>query len=59
MKYYRMSFVEVTQKRSYLTIQLLNAAIPGSKPVNTKGDDDNAEIEPESIHANEYFAQFM
>lgn len=59
MKYYRMSFVEVTQKRSYLTIQLLNAAIPGSKPVNTKGDDDSAEIEPESIHANEYFAQFM
>lgn len=60
MKYYRMSFVEVTQKRSYLTIQLLNAAIPGSKPVNTKGDDENAEIVPDkSIHANEYFAQFM
>lgn len=59
MKYYRMSYIEVTQKRSYLTIQLLNAAIPGSKPV-IKSDDDNVEKEPEKkIHANEYFAQFM
>jgi len=58
MKYYRMSYVEVTQKRSYLTIQLLNAAIPGSKPV--KSDDDNVEKVPEKeIHANEYFTQFM
>lgn len=58
MKYYRMSYIEVTQKRSYLTIQLLNAAIPGSKPVES--DDDNVKKEPEKqIHANEYFAQFM
>lgn len=58
MKYYRMSYIEVTQKRPYLTIQLLNAAIPGSKPV--KSDDDNVERVPEKkIHANEYFAQFM
>nr|DAE61712.1 MAG TPA: hypothetical protein [Caudoviricetes sp.] len=58
MKYYRMSYVEVTRKRSYLTIQLLNAAIPGSKPV--KSDDDNVEKVPEKeIHANEYFTQFM
>lgn len=58
MKYYRMNYIEVTQKRSYLTIQLLNAAIPGSKPVES--DDDNAKKEPEKkIHANEYFAQFM
>ena len=58
MKYYRMSYVEVTRKRSYLTIQLLNAAIPGSKPV--KSDDDNVEKVPEKeIHTNEYFTQFM
>ena len=58
MKYYRMSYVEVTQKRSYLTIQLLNAAIPGSKPV--KRDEDNVEKVPEKeMHANEYFTQFM
>jgi hypothetical protein len=53
-----MSYVEVTQKRSYLTIQLLNAAIPGSKPV--KRNEDNVEKVPEKeMHANEYFTQFM
>lgn len=58
MKYYRMSFKEVTSKRSYINIILLNAAIPGSKPRNEKTVDPSR-IPEKKIHANEYFAQFM
>lgn len=58
MKYYRLSYDEIVSKRAYINIMLLNAAIPGSKPV--KSDDDNAEMEPDKkIHANEFFTQFM
>ena len=32
MKYYRMSYEEVVNERSYSNIMLLNAAIPGTKP---------------------------
>ncbi|MEE0936533.1 MAG: hypothetical protein UIG52_00725 [Bacteroidales bacterium] len=28
MKYYRMSFKEITEERSYINIMLLNASIP-------------------------------
>ena len=55
MKYYRMSYEEVVNKRSYLNIMLLNSSIPGTKPKET--DEDN--VKTKQIHANEYFAQFM
>lgn len=55
MKYYRMSYEEVTCKRSYLNIMLLNSAIPGIKPK----DGENEEGRKKQLHANEYFAQFM
>lgn len=51
MKYYRMSYDEVVNKRAYINIMLLNAAIPGSKPTEEEKD--------KNIHANDYFAQFM
>lgn len=58
MKYYRMSFDEVVSKRAYLNIILLNAAIPGMKPVDSEGD--NVSRAPEKkIHANTFFSQFM
>ena len=51
MKYFRMSYKEVTEERSYLNILLLNASIPqyhdGKKPNKKK------EKEPET--ATEYF----
>lgn len=51
MKYFRMSYKEVTEERSYLNILLLNASIPqyhdGKKP------DKKKEKEPET--ATEYF----
>lgn len=56
MKYYRMSYEEITNKRSYLNILLLNAAIPGSKP---KEEEEDGKAKPQQLHANEYFAQFM
>ena len=58
MKYYRMSFEEVVSKRAYLNIILLNAAIPGTKPVD--GEEDSVSQAPEKkIHANTFFSQFM
>ena len=53
MKYYRMSYEEVVNERSYSNIMLLNAAIPGTK---TK---EEREEKAKELHANEYFAQFM
>ncbi|MDV7051573.1 hypothetical protein R4E93_07900 [Bacteroides ovatus] len=54
MKYYRMSYEEVVNERSYSNIMLLNAAIPGTKP-KEEGEKEKAK----ELHANEYFAQFM
>ena len=34
MKYFRMSYEEVVFKRSYINLLLLNAAIPGIKPMD-------------------------
>ena len=53
MKYYRMSYEEVVNERSYSNIMLLNAAIPGTKPKAER------EEKAKELHANEYFAQFM
>ena len=53
MKYYRMSYEEVVNERSYSNIMLLNAAIPGTKPKEER------EEKAKELHANEYFAQFM
>ena len=58
MKYYRMGYVEVTRRRSYLNILLLNAAIPGTKPVAGK-DDEADKVPDKEIHANDFFSQFM
>lgn len=58
MKYYRMSYEEITNKRSYLNILLLNAAIPGTKPKD-EDKDEVGKAKPQQLHANEYFAQFM
>lgn len=52
MKYYRMSYEEVVNERSYSNIMLLNAA-PGTKPKEER------EEKAKELHANEYFAQFM
>nr|DAQ50634.1 MAG TPA: hypothetical protein [Caudoviricetes sp.] len=54
MKYYRMSYEEVVNERSYSNIMLLNAAIPGTKP-----KEEREEEKAKELHANEYFAQFM
>lgn len=54
MKYYRMSYEEVVNERSYSNIMLLNAAIPGTKP-KEEGEKEKSK----ELHANEYFAQFM
>ena len=60
MKYYRMSFDEVVSKRAYLNIILLNAAIPGTKPVESKDGENDVSRSPEKkIHANTFFSQFM
>lgn len=38
MKYFRMSYEEVVYKRSYINLILLNAAIPGMKPIEEKNE---------------------
>ena len=53
MKYYRMSYEEVVNERSYSNIMLLNAAIPGTKPKEERAE------KAKELPANEYFAQFM
>lgn len=58
MKYYRMSYKEVVFKRAYITIMLLNAAIPGIKPIDT-GKNESSKTPDKKIHANNYFSQFM
>lgn len=37
MKYFRMSYNEVLYERSYINLLLLNAAIPGIKPLDEEG----------------------
>ena len=71
MKYFRMSYEEVVFNRSYLTIMLLNKAIPNykSKDKNgTVGSNSNGKhaagesvkhIKPETQHASQFFQQFM
>lgn len=63
MKYFRMSYEEVVFKRSYLNIILLNAAIPGTKPIKKKGkesiDDDNEVNDEDGINASNYFLNMM
>lgn len=44
MKYFRMSYEEVVFRRSYINLILLNAAIPGIKPL------DEEENETENQH---------
>lgn len=51
MKYYRMSYDEVLNVRSYQNILLLNAAIP------TEGDE-LGEVKAEQVHANDFFIDF-
>lgn len=62
MKYFRMSYEEVVFKRSYINLLLLNAAIPGYKPVDEEnGDEEENEQNTgtEIVHANNYFLNFM
>lgn len=40
MKYFRMSYEEVVYKRSYINLILLNASIPGMKPVDKDNEDE-------------------
>lgn len=41
MKYFRMSYEEVVFKRSYINLLLLNAAIPGIKPLDEENTTHN------------------
>lgn len=41
MKYFRMSYEEVVFKRSYINLLLLNAAIPGIKPLEEEETNNN------------------
>lgn len=60
MKYFRMSYEEVVFKRSYLNILLLNAAIPGTKPIKKKGEESlEAEDREEGMNASNYFLNMM
>jgi hypothetical protein len=48
MKYFRMSYDEVLNKRSYLTLILLNAAIPSVKPFDEQQQDDDEQQQADS-----------
>lgn len=52
MKYFRMSYKEVTEERSYLNIALLNASIP--RYVSEKKRKDKG-----AANANEFFRNFV
>lgn len=39
MKYFRMSYEEIVFRRSYINLILLNAAIPGIKPLDEEEED--------------------
>lgn len=56
MKYFRMSYDEVVFRRSYLNIILLNAAIPGTKPIEKDGSDSEDDRE---MNANNFFLNMM
>ena len=55
MKYFRMSYEEVVFKRSYLNLILLNAAIPGTKPVKKPNDSES----DSEMNANNFFLNMM
>lgn len=59
MKYYRMSYKEVVYSRAYINVILLNASIPGTKPVEKNDRDSIQPTKEKKIHANNYFSQFM
>lgn len=60
MKYFRMSYEEVVFKRSYLNILLLNAAIPGTKPIKKNGEESSNEGDSdEEMNASNYFLNMM
>lgn len=50
MKYFRMSYDEVMFKRSYLTLILLNRAIPSVKPFDA--DDEQQEQQETTVQRN-------
>ncbi|MDR2921595.1 MAG: hypothetical protein LBV72_19790 [Tannerella sp.] len=54
-----MSYEEVVFRRSYLNIMLLNASIPGWKPLNNDDDPEWDGIEKGKTHANEFFGGLM
>lgn len=59
MKYFRMSYVEVTRKRSYINLILLNRSIPGVKPYEKDGDDENGDLPEESERTAERMNNFL
>lgn len=56
MKYFRMSYKEVTQERSYINILLLNSSIPTYKKI--RRDKNGKEIENPK-HARDFFMNFV
>lgn len=66
MKYFRMSYDEVVFRRSYLTLLLLNRAIPGIKPYKggeTGETEGGGRITRHAVkgrqHANDFFEALM
>ena len=72
MKYFRMSYEEVVFRRSYITIMLLNKAIPSFKSKDDKDGDASGSSEkgkrdkagvkhiaPPNQHAAMFFQQFI
>ncbi len=59
MKYYRMSYDEVVNRRSYTNIILLNSAIPSYGGGKDKKGDGKGEKPKEVRHANQIFDQLM
>lgn len=60
MKYFRMSYDEILNRRSYKNIILLNASIPSySAKSDTKTTEEAAETRRMPQHANEIFDQLL
>ncbi len=54
MKYFRMSYEEVVFRRSYINLILLNAAIPGIKPLDEEDNETENQHNSQQIPSKNY-----
>lgn len=59
MKYFRMSYEEVVYKRSYINLILLNAAIPGVKPIGEEKEDEYDRLHPKNYQTDDNGNSFL